>query len=309
MIKERCKIMKGKALAAAAILLAAAMLGGCEVKEEPAETDSYSRVLCSDTASGSVSDVQELDVSRASGSSRTDSSADSFSSSEGESSGMSESSSKNSSASTASVTHITEQQTTTYYYYYEPEESDRDSDVSSSDAESTDSDLEESDSDIGSETDTGELQTDTDGNDTDGSFDESDLEFVTGAVRIKAGDRFDEYMDALGEPIHITEIKDGEGDVICKTYSYEDFSVNTVADSESGSDTVASIEIFSDNISTEKGAKVGMKIEDAAAIYGSDWMLCGEEYRYYKGSSYMYFYVQNGIVANIGYNIDKDMEN
>ena len=57
-----------------------------------------------------------------------------------------------------------------------------------------------------------------------------------------------------------------------------------------------------------KDIKIGDSIQKVFDVYGSDWMRCEDEYRYYIGNSYMYFYVQNGIVANIGYSFDNELE-
>ena len=69
--------------------------------------------------------------------------------------------------------------------------------------------------------------------------------------------------------------------------------------------------VFDEKLSvreTEKLVKVGMTAEEACAVYGEDYLQYEEEYRYYIGNKYMYFYVQNGIVANIGYSFDNELE-
>ena len=303
--------MRIQALCIAVLLIVAAVFCGCKVKENPAETDVYSRPLFND-ASDKASEVSGTEIDISVKSSEPTSSSDNNTDSDTES--MSETSSENNvSTGTSSVTRVT-QEITTYYYYYETEETDTttDTEVVSTVTDSTDSeendDVTDSDSET-SETDSETAQTDSENSDIVSGFSESDLDFVIGDTRIKLGDIISDYEDVLGEPIHVTDVKNADGEVIGKTYDYQDFSINTTPDEKNENDIIASIEIFSDNISTEKGLKTGMGIDMVTSVYGSEWMLYEDEYRYYVGNSYIYFYVQNGIVANIGYNIDKDMEN
>lgn len=300
--------MRIKALCIAVLLIIAVTFCGCEVKENPAETDVYSKALYSETSEGSSVSETEVDVSHKP--SETSSSSYNSTDSDMESSSA-VSSVNNSSSGTSSVTRVTE--ITTYYYYYETEETDTavDTEAADTETESTDSETDtetESDSEI-TDSDSEDVQTDSENTDIIAGFDENDLDFVIGEARIKLGDIISDFEEVLGEPIHVTDITNAEGELTGKTYSYEDFSIDTVPDEENENDIISSIEIFSDNISTEKGIKIGMGIDAVTSVYGSEWMLYEDEYCYYIGKSYMYFYVQNDIVANIGYKTDKDMEN
>ena len=316
----RCNSMKGKAIITAVILIIVFMLSGCDIQEVSAGTDVYSKPLFSDTSIDSLASGTEVDVSHKhsdwdTGSNETDSD--------------NENKSEANNSSAASSTVSSTEETTFYYYYYENEESEASENEESSESESdsekndTDSDSEsdsaadpDTDTDTSeardsetTETDSKDTQTDTENTDTETtSFEESDLEFVIAESRIKLGDNISDHEEILGELLHITDTKDAEGEIIGRLYSYEDFSIDTVYDTESGDEIIAAIEIFSDNIVTEKDIKIGDSIQKVYDVYGSDWMRCEDEYRYYIGNSYMYFYVQNDIVANIGYKTDKDME-
>ncbi len=166
-----------------------------------------------------------------------------------------------------------------------------------SDTESESDTQTESSSDTNSETVSDQTDSDTI------KFTEADLDFVVNGERIKLGESMTDALKLLGEPLNISELPFGG-----KSYSFDGFTVNTKLIDDNKDETIISIEIFSDTIETEKLVKVGMTAEEACAVYGEDYLQYEEEYRYYIGNKYMYFYVQNGIVANIGYSFDNELE-
>ncbi len=306
--------MKRKALITAAILIVTSVLGGCETKEISAGKYAYSKPFFSDSSGDPSSSGIELDVSRSHDDSDiTDNSTDSDIESSSEKS-------HDASSSSSAATRITRQEVTVYTYTESsPSEQSEDTGGDHTDSENakteTDTDTaadadtsSDSDTDI-TDTDSEIVQSDTDNRETQSVFEEADLEFVIGEARIKLGDKISDHEEALGNPLHITDITGVNGEIVSRTYGYEDFSIDTVPDDAGKSDIVSAIQIFNDTIITEKGIKTGDPIEKVVGIYGNDWMRCEDEYRYYIGNEYMYFYVQNDIVANIGYKIDKDMEN
>ena len=317
--------MKGKALFTAAALIISVLLGGCNVREVSPGKDGFSQPLFSDSANESLLADSSVDVTcsrceKGTENNNTDS--------DGETSSQI---SDNSSVSARSSAQVTSQQITVYVYQNDNDQTEyseeTDSVHSENEAEKTDSSTENStDSDIGtvtesdtsaeSDTETSSAESDTENSAVDSDvtsvqvqFEESDLEFVYNDARIGLGGKISDFEEVLGTPLHITDIIGVDTEIVGKTYSYEDFSIDTLIDGESEDEVISAVQIFSDNIVTEKGVKIGEHIEDVIAKYGSDWMRCEDEYRYYIGDKYMYFYVQNDIVANIGYRIDKDMEN
>lgn len=141
-----------------------------------------------------------------------------------------------------------------------------------------------------------------------GSFDESDLTFEYSGALITYGANIEDIVAVIGEPVHIDNIPNGENpEFDNKTYNYELFSIETEPSQDGTVYTVCGMQIFDDSLSTSKGVYIGMPTIEAVRTYGNDYMICDDEYRYYIGSRYMYLYVQNSIVANIGYGYDKDL--
>ena len=301
-----------------AFMAVSVMLAGCRLNTSGrGENDGYSRVLYSDTGEES-SDDEEMIENRSKAPDSKNSSV--------KSEDKTDTDVDTDTNQTENVTQIT-QETTTYYIteHYDPDTDGGNMEIvgSSSDAESdttadtaTDTETEnsadnDSVSDTESESDTqtessSDTNSETVSDQTDSDtikFTEADLDFVVNGERIKLGESMTDALKLLGEPLNISELPFGG-----KSYSFDGFTVNTKLIDDHKDETIISIEIFSDTIETEKLVKVGMTAEEACAVYGEDYLQYEEEYRYYIGNKYMYFYVQNGIVANIGYSFDNELE-
>ena len=306
-----------------AFLAVSVLLAGCRLaSSDREEYDGYSRVLYSDTGEEASEDYNEELVEN--GSKREESKK-----TDSKTSKADEKDKDTDSQGAETVTVITEKTTTTYYYTeYSEEDTDEggmnivddnshhNTDTASDTASDTDTDVStESDSDsdtdidVSSDTQTysgTDSDTQTDSENTDSEvrhFTEADLDFVINGERVKLGDNISDVLPMLGEPLNISELPMGGS-----SYSFDGFTVNTAANGEEQIETVVSVEIFSDTIETEKYVRVGMTAEEACAVYGEDYLQYEDEYRYYIDNKYMYFYVQNGIVANIGYSIDSELE-
>lgn len=187
-------------------------------------------------------------------------------------------------------------------------DTDSDSDISSKLNKDTDT---ATDSEQSSDSDTNhhsEPSTEVDTDVISGEFTEEDLIFVYDNTEIVYGKNIESVIEGIGEPLHIENIPneyDPQHDR--KIYNYEHFSIETTPDESGTVYTVVETQIFDDSIKTSKGAHIGMSIDNATALYGNNVMIYGDEYRYYIGSRFMYFYVQNEIVANIGYGYDSDI--
>lgn len=207
--------------------------------------------------------------------------------------------------------------TVTFYYSDEYGEHSTDTEVyvmtdtevpSVSDAVSKISDT-DTDSEIVSEPST-DTSTDSDVQPivSSGEFTYDDLSFAYEGTVISCGLDISIITETLGEPKHITNIpnpNNSEFDI--KTYNYDHFSIETAPSDDGSIYTVVGVQIFDDSVGTNKGVKIGMTVEDAIEVYGNDVKVFDDEYRYYVGNDYMYLYVQNGIIANIGYGYDSEI--
>lgn len=232
---------------------------------------------------------------------------------------------QNNSSAVSKVTTI--KTTITVYYTDEAGEHSTDTDVyidPDTDVEELSSELSsvfESriDSDNDPNTDT-EIDTDTNGvsdseADTDseqtevyGSFESSDLIFIYGESNISYGDNIETVVASIGKPLHIDSIPNAENAQFDnKTYNYEYFTIETEPSYDGSVYTVCGLQVFDEDLTTEKGLKIGMSETDAVKIYGNDYLVYDDEYRYYIERQYMYLYIQNGIVANYGYGYDKNI--
>ncbi len=139
-----------------------------------------------------------------------------------------------------------------------------------------------------------------------GEFSKDDIAFFINGSKIQLGENLDSVLEILGEP---DTIDTDEGSPVSRTYNYPGFWVKFVHDEEQDIFTVDAIQIYSENFETEKGVKVFMTLEEAKKVYGECSTVIDNEYRYYADNKYMYFYAPNGTVANIGYNIDYNVDN
>ncbi len=204
------------------------------------------------------------------------------------------------------------------YYYYDEDGGEHTTDtevyvMTDTESESSseaDSGMTDTDTNTDSSSDTStdsSIDTDTIFPAGSGEFTEEDLIFWYNDAAIYFGADIGEVTALIGEPKHISNIPNPlNSEYDKKTYNYDHFSIETVPNEDGTIYTVVGIQIFDDAVSTQKGVRIGMTIEQAAEVYGSNAMMINDEYRYYIGQNYMYFYVQNGIIANIGYGYDGD---
>lgn len=131
-----------------------------------------------------------------------------------------------------------------------------------------------------------------------GEFTADDLVFIYNGIRINLDEDINDVTAAIGQPDDMISAPSCYYDGDDKTFVYDGFKVNTYPDGSN--DYVVSVELVSDNVSTVKGVSVGMNIDDALAVYGSDYTVNGFNYQYQIGDKYMYFYVQNSVISVIG---------
>ncbi len=131
-----------------------------------------------------------------------------------------------------------------------------------------------------------------------GEFTVDDLVFEYNGQIINLDEHINDVKSKIGEPLEMTSAPSCYYDGDDKSFIYDGFTIYTYPDGEN--DYVVSIEFSTDAVSTVKGARVGMAIEEALAIYGEGYSVNGSNYQYQIDNRYMYFYVQNGFIVNIG---------
>ncbi len=131
-----------------------------------------------------------------------------------------------------------------------------------------------------------------------GSFSENDIAFSYNSEKIHLGDNIKNAVEIIGEPIEVDS----------NSYNYENFWILIKQGENEEEEFVEEIQIFSNTLETEKGIKIGMTGEDVIRTYGNSSAVVNDEYRYYIGNKYMYFYISNGTVANMGYRIDREVD-
>ena len=201
----------------------------------------------------------------------------------------------------------------TYYYFDETGEHTTDTEVyidtdtseesSSAPAPSSSEIPSSSENETDTSTDTEEtVSTDV------GDFTEEDLVFVYNGTSITFDMNIEDIAASIGEPLNIEVIHDPEStERELRIYNYEHFSIETAPSDDATVFWVTGLQIFDDSVYTIKDVHIGMTTDEATAVYGKDVMIYGNEYRYYIGNRYMYLYIMNDIVANIGYGYDNDI--
>ena len=303
----------------ASVIAAASLFTGCTDESKPDtgsqhDTDSsYYGVNYTDTGdsgdnfgnSSANVDYSSV-VSKENASSERSSSPENSASSKAASSG----SSRRNSSGTLTKTVIT------YYYFDEEGEHTTDTEIYTDADVVSEVSSEEQSSTVSEEPVTDPINSDTDTStdselpliESEGAFTEEDLTFSYNGTVIVFDRNIEDVVKAIGEPLSIESVPNPENtEFDRKIYNYDQFSIDTEPSGDGTVYTTVGLQIFDESIKTDKGVYIGMSAKDAVSIYGGDMMICGDEYRYYIGSRYMYLYVTNEIVANIGYAYDKDM--
>ena len=174
----------------------------------------------------------------------------------------------------------------------------------------------ETETDKAAQTDTeAEAQTDTAANsDADSETDapddvkpvtaDYDLRLNTGEIYIDLGDDIDFVTDKLGEAVSVTTVGACLGGGEIKLYSYSDdgFDITAYPTDETNSDyKFATITITAADVNTERGVHLGMPIDEALKLYGSDYETLGAATYKYKDAngSYIMISADNDIVSEI----------
>lgn len=289
--------MKSKIIIILAAVLMLSSFSACD-KTAPSFDDNHSVVNYTDTvenASRNNSRTKEIEHSVVSSEITEQSTRASSSDADVDQKNVStnDDSSDISSKNTSSIASNTVETT---IYYYENDDNDDDSQTPTSDTDTDISSDMDSDSVISDDTDV-TSQTVSEQPVIIGSFSEDDIAFFYNREKIYLGDDINAATAIAGEP----------NSVDYHNYNYNDFWIAVTQNEDSM--FVEEIQIFNNTLETEKGIKVGMTEDDVIKAYGESSIVINDEHRYYVGNKYMYFDVQNGIVADIGYRIDREVDN
>lgn len=297
--------MRNKLTIIISVMLMVSMLTACDNKPSDTEESSHRVLSYTDSEESPVLVTSSLPASFDSSSSE-ESSVDTSHKTESDTSKAeskaSESLLTSSKTESRIVSSITSSTVETYTIYYNEVEQGDESRADSSEASSSER---ETTSEISSE-----IVSDTD-SDTDksssspssepvshGSYTEDDIAFYYNGSIIHLGDDAQSVLSILGEPV-TSDSSD---------YNYSDFWVSLTDGESEDEQKVSEIQIFGSGIETEKGVRVGMKLDEVLDIYGESSSVVNGEYRYYYKNKYMYIYLQNDIVLDIGYRIDGEVE-
>lgn len=144
-----------------------------------------------------------------------------------------------------------------------------------------------------------------------GSFDEnSDLVVNYNGQTIRLEDDIKTVIEKLGEDYELTSapscLYPGMED---KSYNYGDITVNTFPTQSGDGEYVSGVTFNTENVKTEKGAAIFMKMDEIFAMYGTNYtMLGGSTYRYVSsdGKYFLQFFAMDDAAAEITIAIDSN---
>ena len=126
-----------------------------------------------------------------------------------------------------------------------------------------------------------------------------DYVFVYQGVKIAPDMNTNEFLAALGEPLHYYEVKSCAFEGMDKIYTYTSFEISTYPN---GNDDLVSYIYFKDDtITTEEGAYLGMAKADVLAMYGDGYVENAGVYVYTKGGMELRFIFDGETLASIEY--------
>lgn len=126
-----------------------------------------------------------------------------------------------------------------------------------------------------------------------------DYKFVYQGVTITPDMNTNEFLDALGEPVHYYEVKSCAFEGMDKIYTYNSFEVSTYPNG--ANDLVSYIYFKDDTVTTEEGAYIGMAKADVLALYGDNYVERAGVYVYTKGGMELRFIFNGESLASVEY--------
>ncbi len=126
-----------------------------------------------------------------------------------------------------------------------------------------------------------------------------DYVFEYKGVKIAPDMNTNEFLAALGEPLHYYEVKSCAFEGMDKIYTYTSFEISTYPNG--ANDLVSSIYFKDDTVTTQEGAYLGMAKSDVLALYGSNYTESAGAYVYSKGGMELHFIFDGETLASIEY--------
>lgn len=102
-----------------------------------------------------------------------------------------------------------------------------------------------------------------------GSFSESDIELNIEGKQYRCGEDASVLLSQLGDGYNYSEAISCAYDGLDKTYGYENFDIYTYPDGDI--DRVSEITVYSGDVSTPKGLKIGDTVERMEELYGTGY--------------------------------------
>lgn len=126
-----------------------------------------------------------------------------------------------------------------------------------------------------------------------------DYVFEYKGVKISPDMNTNEFLSALGDPLHYYEVKSCAFEGMDKIYTYTSFEISTYPNG--ANDLVSSIYFKDDTVTTQEGAYLGMAKSDVLALYGSNYTESAGAYVYSKGGMELHFIFDGETLASIEY--------
>lgn len=126
-----------------------------------------------------------------------------------------------------------------------------------------------------------------------------DYVFEYKGVKIAPDMNTNEFLSALGDPLHYYEVKSCAFEGMDKIYTYTSFEISTYPNGVN--DLVSSIYFKDDTVTTQEGAYLGMAKSDVLALYGSNYTESAGAYVYSKGGMELHFIFDGETLASIEY--------
>lgn len=126
-----------------------------------------------------------------------------------------------------------------------------------------------------------------------------DYVFEYKGVKISPDMNTNEFLAALGDPLHYYEVKSCAFEGMDKIYTYTSFEISTYPNG--ANDLVSSIYFKDDTVTTQEGAYLGMAKSDVLALYGSNYTESAGAYVYSKGGMELHFIFDGETLASIEY--------
>lgn len=126
-----------------------------------------------------------------------------------------------------------------------------------------------------------------------------DYVFEYKGVKIAPDMNTNEFLSALGDPLHYYEVKSCAFEGMDKIYTYTSFEISTYPNG--ANDLVSSIYFKDDTVTTQEGAYLGMAKSDVLALYGSNYTENAGAYVYSKGGMELHFIFDGETLASIEY--------